>query len=66
MARLEIEEADLKNVLFEEMFIERDSDSSKDEIIPSQDGELQVPIVHTRRPKPTDNTRCLLILRIKG
>lgn len=68
MARLVEEEADLKNALFEEMFIERDSDSSKDEIIPSQDGELQVPLVHTRRPNlvHTDNTRCLLIHRIKG
>lgn len=66
MARLVVEEADLKNAFFEEMFIERDSDSSKDEIIPYQDGELQVPLVHTRRPKPTDNTRCLLIHRIEG
>lgn len=51
MARLVVEEADLKNALFEVLFIERDSDSSKDEIIPSQDGELQVPLAHTRRPK---------------
>lgn len=66
MARLVDKEADLKNALFEEMFIERDSDSSTDEIIPSQDGKLQVPLVHTRRPKLTDNTRYLLIHRIKG
>lgn len=45
-------EADLENDLFEEMSTK--SDSSKDEIIPSENSEPEIPLLRRRlrRPKP--------------